>query len=150
MKKSAINRKKNKKSRTIRKKNNSSKGRTRLMNEDVMIEILSNLGVKQLLRIEKVSQQFRYCANEVLKRQKGLSINIGRIRHQSQCLDKNHSIFGGNSLKASFRYNRSIHKVIYRISANHMVRYKRQFVITERVINGFDCRKFCLNYKFYI
>ncbi len=56
---------------------------SRLMNEEVMTRILSNLSVEELLKLERVSQQFKYCANEVLKRQKGLS--IGKIDSESEC-----------------------------------------------------------------
>jgi hypothetical protein len=35
------------------------------------------------------------------------------------------------SLKASFRYYQLIYKEIYAIGQNYMIRYKRQFVITE-------------------
>ncbi len=42
------------------------------------------------------------------------------------------------SLKASFYYNRSIYKEIYAFGANDMLRYKRQFVITESAINRFN------------
>jgi hypothetical protein len=41
--------------------------------------------------------------------------------------------------KASFRYNRSIYKEIYAIGENDMIRYKRELVITEFFINGFNC-----------
>jgi hypothetical protein len=43
------------------------------------------------------------------------------------------------TLKASFRYNRSVYKEIYAIGENDMIRYKRELVITEFVINGFNC-----------
>jgi hypothetical protein len=94
IKKSAITRMKNKKLRTINKKNNSSKVRSRLMNEDVMTKILSNLSVEELLKLERVSQQFKYCVNEVLKRQKGLS--VGKINPEIICCQREHSIIGGN------------------------------------------------------
>ncbi len=79
--KSAITRKKNKKSRTIRKKKSSLKRRYRLMNEDVMKKILSNLSIEELLRLERISQQFKYCVNEVLKRQKGLKYWENQLSH---------------------------------------------------------------------
>jgi hypothetical protein len=94
IKKSAITTNKNKKSRTIKKKNNSSKERSRLMNEDVMTKILLNLSVEELLKLERVSQQFEYCVNEVLKRQKGLS--IGKMNPYIRCLQSEHSIMGGD------------------------------------------------------
>ncbi len=64
------------------------------MNEDVMTKILSNLSVEELLKLERVSQQFKYCVNEVLKRQKGLS--IGEINPHIRCFQSEHSIIGGN------------------------------------------------------
>jgi hypothetical protein len=36
------------------------------MNEDVMARILSNLSVEGLLKLERVTQQSKYCVNEVL------------------------------------------------------------------------------------
>jgi hypothetical protein len=42
------------------------------MSEDLMTKILSNLSIKELLRLERIWRQFKYCVNEVLKRQKGL------------------------------------------------------------------------------
>jgi hypothetical protein len=89
---------KKKKLRTNKKKNNCSKGRSRLMNEDVMTKMLSYLSVEELLRLERVSQQFKYCVNEVLKRQKGLS--IGKRFNDILCVNKNHSTFGGNVTNA--------------------------------------------------
>ncbi len=51
--------------------------------------------------------------------------------------------------KASFRYNRSIFKEIlnnfkeiYAIGENDVLRYNRELVITEFVINGFNCISF--------
>jgi hypothetical protein len=44
------------------------------------------------------------------------------------------------SLKASFRYNQSIYKEIYAIGENYVLRYKWEFVITEFIINGFNCK----------
>jgi hypothetical protein len=49
------------------------------MNEDVMQLLFCNLSVEDLLRLERVSQQFKYVVNEVLKRQKSLS--IGEFDH---------------------------------------------------------------------
>ncbi len=49
------------------------------MTEDAMQLIFSNLSVKDLLRSETVSQQFKYVVNEVLKRQKCLV--IGEFDH---------------------------------------------------------------------
>jgi hypothetical protein len=43
------------------------------------------------------------------------------------------------SLKAGFRYNRSIFKKIYAIGENDALRYNRELVITEFVINGYNC-----------
>jgi hypothetical protein len=45
-----------------------------LIIDDILIEILFNLNVKQLLQLERVSKQFEYCINFVLKRQKVLYI----------------------------------------------------------------------------
>ncbi len=87
-----------KKLRTNKKKNNSSKGRSRFMNEGVMTKMLSYLSVEELLRLERVSQQFKYCVNEVLKRQKGLS--IGKSFNNILCVNRNHSTFGGNVTNA--------------------------------------------------
>jgi len=42
-------------------------------------------------------------------------------------------------VKREFSYNRSIFKEIYAISENDVLRYNREFVITEFVINGFIC-----------
>jgi hypothetical protein len=38
--------------------------------DDILIEILFNLNVKQLLRLERVSKQFQNCVYYALKRQK--------------------------------------------------------------------------------
>jgi hypothetical protein len=43
-----------------------------LIINDILIEILSNLNVKQLLRLERVSKQFQNCVYYALKRQKSL------------------------------------------------------------------------------
>ncbi len=42
--------------------------------DDTLKKILLHLNVKQLIRLERVSKQFEYCANCVLKQQKGLFI----------------------------------------------------------------------------
>ncbi len=42
-------------------------------------------------------------------------------------------------VKSEFRYNRSIFKEIYAIGVNDVLSYNREFVITEFVINGFNC-----------
>ncbi len=48
--------------------------------DDILIEILIILNVRQLLRLERVSKRFEYCVNYVLKRQELLFIaNILRI-----------------------------------------------------------------------
>jgi hypothetical protein len=60
-------------------RNNRSKKKIRLMTEDAMQLIFSNLSVKDLFRSETVSQQFKYVVNEVLKRQKCLV--IGEFDH---------------------------------------------------------------------
>jgi hypothetical protein len=60
-------------------RNNGSTKKIRLMNEDVMRLIFCNLSVEDLLRLERVSQQFKYVVNEVLKRQKCLV--IGEFDH---------------------------------------------------------------------
>jgi len=40
--------------------------------DDILIEILFNLNVKQLLRLERVSKQFQNCVYYALKRQKSV------------------------------------------------------------------------------
>ncbi len=52
------------------------------------------------------------------------------------------STFFSNKYSNNLRvcgYNRSIYKEIYAIGQNDMIRYKWEFVITEFVINGFNC-----------
>ncbi len=98
MNRSAINRRKKKNLRTIKKRKFCSNGRTRLMNEDVMIKIMPFLSVKELLRLERTSHQLKYCVNKVLKQQKGLS--IGRISPKTRCFDERHSIVSGNVTNA--------------------------------------------------
>jgi hypothetical protein len=56
----------------------------------------------------------------------------------------NEQIGQKRSLKTSFRYNRSIFKQIYAIGVNDVLSYNREFVITEWVINGFNCIKPCI------
>ncbi len=68
------------------------------MNKGIMTKMMSYLNVEELLRLERVSQQFKYCVNEVLKRQKGLS--IGKIKDRILCFFRNHSIVGGNVTNA--------------------------------------------------
>jgi hypothetical protein len=46
--------------------------------DDILIEILIILNVRQLLRLERVSKRFEYCVNYVLKRQKLLF--IGKLK----------------------------------------------------------------------
>jgi hypothetical protein len=45
--------------------------------DDILIEILFNLNVKQLLRLERVSKQFQYCVNYASKRHKVLFVGNG-------------------------------------------------------------------------
>ncbi len=51
----------------------------------------------------------------------------------------NEQIAQNRSLKTSFCYNQSIFKEIYAIGENDVLSYNREFVITESVINGFNC-----------
>ncbi len=43
------------------------------------------------------------------------------------------------SIQSGISYNRSLYNEIHSIGANDMIPYKRGFLITEFLINGFDC-----------
>ena len=58
---------------------------SRILNEDVLIDILSELKTEDLFRLSRVSQQFQHCSEPVLKMKKKLV-----IRNNCICFDKNH------------------------------------------------------------
>jgi hypothetical protein len=79
-------------------KKGSEIGRNEVMNDDVLSNILMKLNVKQLLQLERVSKQFSYCVNQVLKQQNGLRIGTKLDIHL--CDYRKHSIKGGNITNA--------------------------------------------------
>jgi hypothetical protein len=72
-----------------------------LIIDDILIEILFNLNVKQLLQLERVSKQFEYCINFVLKRQKVLYIWTFWEFIICNFLKKYKTIFRGNNFEFS-------------------------------------------------
>jgi hypothetical protein len=61
---------------------------SRILNEDVLIEIMSYLSIKDLLKLEITSKQFKYCANQVLKQQNNIRFGFDLNYH---CFDSNYS-----------------------------------------------------------
>jgi hypothetical protein len=62
--------------------------RTQVMNNDILVEILSNLSFKSLLQLERVSKQFRYCVGFVLQNVTGIE---GKQLINNNCEDSRHS-----------------------------------------------------------
>ena len=81
------------------------KKRKHVMNDDVLSLVLCELPIKQLLRLEMVSKQFRDCVNYALKRK--TAIRLGRKHEDLRCPDKCHSIVGANIRRSiKCRYNK--------------------------------------------
>ena len=79
--------------------------RSCVMDDDVLSLILCELSIKQLLRLENVSEQFRDCVSYALKRKTG--IRLGKKFQNLRCCDEKHSIVGGNIRRSvKCRYNK--------------------------------------------
>ncbi len=61
--------------------------RTRVMNNDILIEILSNLSFKSLLKSERLSKQFGFCSGFVLQNVIGIE---GKQFIDNECEDSRH------------------------------------------------------------
>jgi hypothetical protein len=68
--------------------------------DDILVQILINLNVRQLLRLERVSKQFEYCVNYVLKRQQLLFIGNVKKCIFCECFKSKKKITKGNITKA--------------------------------------------------
>jgi len=67
--------------------------RTQILNNDILIEILSYLPIKSLLLLERVSKQFKFCVQFVLRNITGIR---GKQLISNQCTDSQHSTRLGN------------------------------------------------------
>lgn len=65
---------------------------TYVMNDDVLKLILSYLPLNEKLKLQRVSQQFNYCVNELLQSQRGLSIG----NFLNHCDYRRHSTINGD------------------------------------------------------
>ncbi len=78
----------------------------------ISFEILFNLNVKQLLRLERVSKQFKDCVYYELKRQKLLFIGNVKEFIFCKCFKDYRIIFKGNITQA-FIKNKGYFRIIY-------------------------------------
>ncbi len=62
--------------------------RTRVMNNDILVDILSNLSFKSLLQLERLSKQFGYCVGFVLQNVTDIE---GKQLINNNCDDSRHS-----------------------------------------------------------
>ncbi len=74
-----------------------------------------------------------------MERFNGVHMKIFNFQIQFNPFITHTSVWPKAFVKSEFRYNRSVYEEIYAIGQNDVLSYKREFVITESVINGFNC-----------
>jgi hypothetical protein len=96
--------------------------------DDILIEILFNLNVRQLLRLERVSKQFENCVYYPLKRQKVLF--IGNVKHFIFYSLKNKEIISkGNITQVFIKNSRYLTKECVLIG--NQIKYRLQSLLEK-------------------